>query len=273
VLGVPTGLEMASRWGWRAPFLGVAVLGLLVNLGAFVLLPPLRDHLDRPRTTAQTSPTPLTSPSRLGAYLLAYGMTASAMMGGFVIIPNISAYVQFNLGFPRDRLGLMYLVGGLVSVVAMPTAGRVVDRYGPVISGAFGTFVLLSAIYLGFYLVPPLLPVPAIFVGFMLSMAFRNVAYNTLASRVPQPAERAKFMSGQSAVQHLASALAAVLSAQMLHELPDGKLVGMDQVALVALSLSALLPLLLYSLRARVTQFESHKISPETVSVGGTRSA
>src|SRR5216684_4081363 len=45
VLGVPAGLELARRLGWRAPFLGVAGLGLLVACFAVFYLPPLRGHL------------------------------------------------------------------------------------------------------------------------------------------------------------------------------------------------------------------------------------
>ena len=68
----------------------------------------------------------------------------------------------------------------------------------------FGTLGTLVVIYTGFMNVPPLLPVMVVFVGFMASTGFRNVAFNTLTSRIPRPAERARFMSLQSAVQHAA---------------------------------------------------------------------
>jgi len=56
----------------------------------------------------------------------------------------------------------------------------------------------------------------------MLAMAFRNVSYNTLTTRVPHSGERARFMSIQSAVQHGASASGAFLSSQLLSEKPGG---------------------------------------------------
>ena len=31
-------------------------------------------------------------------------MTATAMMGAFILIPNISAYIQQNLGYPREHI-------------------------------------------------------------------------------------------------------------------------------------------------------------------------
>jgi hypothetical protein len=53
-------------------------------------------------------------------------------------------------------------------------------------------------------------------------------------------------------VQHLSAALGAFLSAQMLRELPDGKLVGMTQVALVSIGLAALLPPMLALLESQL---------------------
>ena len=44
---------------------------------------------------------------------------------------------------------------------------------------------------------------------FMLAMGMRNVAYNTLTSKVPRAEERARFMSILSAVQHAAGASGA----------------------------------------------------------------
>src|SRR5207302_1642582 len=81
-----------------------------------------------------------------------------------------------------------------------------------------------------------------IFIGFMLGNSFRNVTYNTLTTRVPAPHERARFMSLQSAIQHLSAAAGAFLSSRMLGETPDGKLIGMPAVALASIAMSLALP-------------------------------
>ena len=38
--------------------------------------------------------------------------------------------MQLNLGFPREQLGLMYLIGGGLSFFGTRLTGRVVDRIG-----------------------------------------------------------------------------------------------------------------------------------------------
>ena len=247
ILGVPAGLELARQLGWRAPFFGVAGLGAVLALSAVFLLPPLRGHLAARKQEISLAHL-VAQPSVITSWI----MTFIVMAAGFSIVPNISAYVQFNLGYPRSRLGLLYLCGGLVSLLCTQLAGRAVDRFGSFRVGTFGTLCLALSIVGGFVLFPPLFPVPGIFIAFMLSMSFRNVAYNTLTTKVPGPAERARFMSIQSAVQHAASAAGAFISAQMLSELPGGKLSGMPGVAFVSITLALTLPFLLYVVEGSV---------------------
>ncbi len=242
VLGVPLGLEMARRYGWRAPFFSVAGLGVLVAAGAIFFLPPLTLHLVAAGGRArQISFGELLSRPLVR---LSYLMTATVMMGGFILIPNISTYLQFNLGYPRARIGLLYAIGGVIAFFATRAAGALLDRIGALRNGSIGVAILVLIIWIGFVRYLPGLPVLAIFVGFMLGNSFRNVTYNTLASRVPLPHERARFLSLQSSIQHMASASGAFLSSKMLTEQPSGALEGVPAVALTSIALALALPYL-----------------------------
>ena len=139
--------------------------------------------------------------------------------------------------------------------------GHLVDRFGSFRVGSFGATVALASIYV-FYYSAVALPPMLLFVVFMVAMSFRNVSHTTLTSKVPGPAERARFQSIQSAVQHAASAIGAFVSSQLLtttpllgpdgHALKDDhgralvKLVGMPRVAMIAMVCTASLPLLFY---------------------------
>ena len=61
---------------------------------------------------------------------LSYGMTAAVMMAGFLVIPNISAFTQFNMRWPRDRLESLFLLGGVATFTTMRLTGWLVDRFG-----------------------------------------------------------------------------------------------------------------------------------------------
>src|SRR5207244_7771428 len=162
VRGVPAGLEAARQFGWRSPFFGVAGLGLVIACLAVFYLPPLRGHLLERHENVS-----MLHLLRQRNVLISWAMTFLVMSAGFIVICNISAYVQMNLGYPRARLGLLYLYGGVVSFFATQIAGRLVDRFGSFRVGTAGTILLTFAIWAGFISVPPLLPVAGIFIAFM----------------------------------------------------------------------------------------------------------
>ncbi len=254
VLGVPAGLELARAGGWRAPFVAVAALGALLAAVVTAALPPMRGHLG-PRSDL----VPLRGAAaifgadgllRRPVVLLSLSGTAVAMLAQLALVPNIAAYWQFNLGFPRERLGLLFVAGGLVSLLTMRLAGRLADRAGAAVTASGGTAVFIAVLFAAFIF--PVHAAAPLFVTFMAASTFRMVPMQALTSQVPRPAERARFMSVQSVVQHLASAAGALGATRLLTELPGGRLAGMDSVAWMSATLAAAIPALLWRVESRV---------------------
>jgi predicted MFS family arabinose efflux permease len=253
VFGVPAGLELARHLGWRAPFFGVALLSAVVTTIAVFLMPSMKKHLERARSS---------SPAREFASLLggvaplSLAATFLTMLGIFSVIPNLSAYLQYNLGYPRERLWMLYLVGGSASFVTMLITGKLVDRFGAFELVVAGTALHLSVLIAGF--IHPLAGVPVllIFTGFMLSGSVRMVPMGSLNTRVPRPEQRASFMSAQSAVQHAGSALGALLSSFVLVSAPSGRLGHMEVVAWGALTVACVVPFLAKRIEAGVRERE-----------------
>ena len=258
VVGVPIGLESARRFGWRAPFFGVAAIGAVVALGAVWLLPPLTGHLEAARARNRYAfldlfgrPLPM----------LSWLTTGVLMMAAFILVPNISSYVQGNLHYPRARIGLLYMCGGVLSLLATQAGGRLVDKIGAARTALIGTAILLTTTAIGFVIYPPLISVLVLFMLFMTAMGLRNVSYQTLASRVPEADERAGFMSIQSAVQHLASSLGAFASAAIL-TVDNGILIGMPKIGAISMALSAVVPVLIFALEKSVLARDRSRLSP-----------
>jgi len=149
-----------------------------------------------------------------------------------------------------------YMSGGAVTFFSMRIAGRMVDRFGSPRVAAAATALFLAVLGLAFLPARPALPVVAAFVGFMLCNSTRNVALSSLATRVPRAEERARFLSVQSAVQHLASSLGAILSSRLLSEGPGGRLLGIERVAAFTMTLALALPVLLWLVEGRVVRSE-----------------
>lgn len=263
VFGVPAGLWLAEHIGWRSPFFVVAGLGAVVLTFSVLLLPPLRGHITDRRRSLED----LLGLVREPNVQLSFLMTAIVMSAGFVVIPNIASHLQFNLGVPESHIKFAYLFGGVASFFATQVGGRLVDRLGSFRVGAVGTALVVLVVYTFFYTERQTLASSAVFLafaGFMFAQGLRNVAYNTLTTRVPDPARRAAFQSLQSAVQHGATALAAFGSGLLLTEVaraplatdlpgrPARALLGMEQVSLVSMCLSLLIPLLLFVVERRV---------------------
>jgi predicted MFS family arabinose efflux permease len=259
VLGVPLSLQLSLWGGWRVPFLVVGGLGLTVTAAVAASLPSLRAHLTRKEVGAargQSLFRPLV--------LASFAMTAVTMASGFLVLPNISAYVQTNLGLPRNQLQWMYGIGGVVSFVTLRVVGRLVDRLGSFVVGTAAALLLAVVFHLMFVDVPQGVPVMVLAISLFFVLSSRNVAYNTLATKVPQPAERARFMSFQSAVQHLASAVGASVSARVLFVQPDGRLGNVPTLGRMAIGVALLLPVLLLVVERGVRRRATAPVSLST---------
>jgi predicted MFS family arabinose efflux permease len=260
VLGVPAGLELARLAGWRAPFIGVGSLTLGVMIGVWFLMPSMRSHIGAgPGDKLLKGWLNILKRPVALLMMLTFG---TAMFANFAIIPNLATYLQYNLGYPRAQLGILYLVGGTLSFGVMQLVGRLVDRFGAPLMAAIGCALLLGVFSAMFFDVGFQLPVVLIFSMFMVASAFRGVPMNTIATRVPRPHERARYMSAQSAVQHTGSALGATISSFFLVEASDHSLIGMQQVATLSMILVALVPFMIYAID-RMLRAEDSRIVPD----------
>jgi predicted MFS family arabinose efflux permease len=248
VLGVPAGLELSRLGGYRMPFFAVGALCFAVNVAAYLAMPPMRHHLRAGAPPAVGLGQLLTRP----LVLLSLSCTLVAMSGNFAVIPNLSAYIQFNLGYPRADLGRLYLLGGTISFLTLRIAGKLADHIGPARTALIGSVSFFLLLCTGFIWPVSWMSVLFLFVAFMVTSSFRFVPMQALSSRVPMPNERARFMSAQSAVQHFASATGAMAASTVLTEGAGGKLLGMERVALGSAVLVAILPLLIFAVERRV---------------------
>jgi predicted MFS family arabinose efflux permease len=165
------------------------------------------------------------------------------MLGVFAVVPFISPFLQHNLGYPREKIGTLYMVGGVASFVAMRIVGYWVDRAGASRMVLLGTLFYATALYTCFIHPMAWLPTMFVFTLFMLSGSVRMVPMQTLATRVPRPEQRARFMSAQSVVQHVASAIGAMGASACLGSTASGALRGMASIAWIALALGCVVPL------------------------------
>jgi predicted MFS family arabinose efflux permease len=209
----------------------------------------MRGHLRDVKPRGATALIELLSRRRLW---IAYALGGLPFLSVFLIIPNISPYVQINLGFPRARLDLLYLIGGGLSFFGTRVTGRLVDRIGATPVTVAATLLLTVIMLLCFVTRIPSIPVIAIFPLFMLVSSSRFVATSATLTKLPAAAERAGFMSLLSAIQNLASTAGSFVAAQMLTMRPDGALENMAAVALLSIAVGLAIPMLMWSVEGSI---------------------
>ncbi len=214
VLGVPIGIALGTRYGWRVPFLVLVALGLpLVGMAGWTM-PPLTGHLGgTPRRPLAQLLDTLTRPSHLRAFTL----TAILMFGAFSVIPYISAFYVSNAGVTEAQLPVVFVAGGLLTLVSTPLVGHLIDGCGAL--PVFRCVVSLAAVMT---LVVTHLPAVGLTVAapaaalMMASNAGRLVAVVAVVTASIEPRRRGGFMSVNSSVQHLASGLGTVCGGLIL---------------------------------------------------------
>jgi len=210
VAGVPLGIALGTRLGWQAPFFALTALGLpLVGLAAWSL-PPLAAHLDGPRRHPVAH---LVETLTVPAHRRALALIALLMVAAFAVIPFISTALVANGGVRQAQLPVVFVSGGLLTLLSTPLAGRLVDRFGayPVLRGV----VPLSAAMMLVVTQLPAVGVAGAAVVIAVLMATnssRMVTAMSLITSSIEPLRRGSFMSVNSSVQHVASGLGTMLA-------------------------------------------------------------
>ncbi|MCB9037109.1 MAG: MFS transporter [Lewinellaceae bacterium] len=238
VIGVPAGIFLAAQFSWRAPFLTVGVIAMMLSFGIYFFLPPLRKHLES--GLVQRNPFRVMGNIFSDAnQRLALFFTVILMLGHFSIIPFIAPYMQLNIGFSDYEVTYIYFIGGMLTVFLLPFFGRLADRHGHAkVFTIASLFALLSIFAI------TNLPVVSIALALCATSSFfvvasgRNVPAMTMVTSVVRPESRGSFMSVRSSVQEMALALSSLVAGLIITENGDGSLSNYQYVGYIAMAMS-----------------------------------
>ena len=135
------------------------------------------------------------------------------MMGHFLIIPFINPYLEFNKGFSKDMTPIIYLVGGIASLIAAIYLGRIADKRGKL--PVFSICVFFSLFMVMLITRMPTVPFTAVLLFFAAWFVFatgRAVTAQAMISEVVKPEQRGSFMSFNGSVQQLGTSIASVVA-------------------------------------------------------------
>lgn len=130
IVGIPLGIALSGRWGFRAPFYIFAV-----TMAATVVLLWLRV----PQPPVKRSQGPLTIGKAASDYVgllrrpeVRWGAAAffTMYLGLALFVVYLPAWLERGVGLTANQIALMYLVGGVANVSTGPQAGHLSDRVG-----------------------------------------------------------------------------------------------------------------------------------------------
>lgn len=247
VLGLPAALGLVViSGGWRAPFLALALLCLAVLAGLLTLPLPLG-------TSGASGPSlrRLQEVLRQPMGLTGLALIASASFGTLLISPQLGTYAMRNLGVGEEQLWLVYLIGGGLALGTTQATGWAMDRLGGVMTGLVVGSGLTLLLVWSFLMTPgPALAVPLLGMVLAAQLARSTVAQVT-AAQVSRPDDRLTYQCVVAAVTSAAQAAGAGVSALVLAEDTQGRLVGMEILAGLSIVLAWAIPILLLVLKGQ----------------------
>lgn len=247
VVGVPAGIWIAAEYGWSSPFIVTALLSAIFLAAAWAFVPPMHGHLAEgtlvPEPQRKNQWRKIKDPfvnifnnANQRAALL---FTVTLMLGHFTIIPFIAPYMQLNVGFTDQQVGLVYLIGGSLTVVLLPLFGRLADRFGRML-----VFTLASVFALGSIYALTNLQTESIALALLVTSSFfvvasgRNVPATTMITSVVRPENRGGFMSIRQSANEAALFLSTVVAGFIVTEGPGGELEHYEVLGYFAIFMS-----------------------------------
>lgn len=226
VAGVPLSLFLANNipsLGWRAPFIFIALISSLILYVGYRNIPKITGHLGQTHEGSRLSQ--IWNIFFAHQHLRAFVFMALIMLTGFSVIPYIALYLTANVGIDNSYISLIYLCGGIATLMSSRVIGHMADHYGKV--KVFRVLAVISLIPL--VVTTNLMPVPLWVVlinstAFFVLVSGRMIPAMAIVSQVVEAKVRGTFMSLVGSVQMLASGLASVLAGMVVTISADGKM-------------------------------------------------
>ena len=222
IIGLPLGIIMASRFGFRSPFYLFAV-----TMAATVVLL----FFQVPQPDVQRSRGPLSVRQAASDYMamlrrpeVAWAAAAFFMMflGVSIFVIYLPTWLEGHVGITGDQIALMFLIGGVANVLTGPQAGKLSDRIGRkgIILGACVGLSLLMVSTV--QLVTSPLSAYVFFFFTMILVAMRISPFSALLTALVSDERRGSLMSLTVALGQLGFALGGAVAGPLYADVGYG---------------------------------------------------
>lgn len=239
ILGVPISLYLTNLFknDWHVPFILIGSLGMIFIPLIIRFIPSMTAHIKAKKANEVTSPfSVLINVCRDPEMRSALIFSCLLMMGHFLIIPFINPYLEYNKGFSKDHTPIIYLAGGIASLLAALYLGKLSDKKGKLT--VFSVSVFLSLFMVLIITRMPNVPFGIVLLFFAIWFIVatgRIVTAQAMISEVVKPEQRGSFMSVNGSIQQLGSGLAALFAGFIVVTEKSGKVLNYNWVGYLSI--------------------------------------
>ena len=237
IFGIPMGILMADRWGFRAPFY---LFGVTMALTVFLI------YFRIPQPDVPRSENPLTVRKAASDYwaMLRRPEVAWAAVAYFVMFFGVAVFVIYlptwlerEIGATGNQIALMFLVGGIANVLTGPQIGKLSDKIGRkriILLACVGLSVLTL---LTVKIVTTVLAAYVFFFFTMVLVAMRISPFSALLTALVEDERRGSLMSLAVALGQLGFALGGAVSGPLFAKVGFGANTAIGAVFVLAMGL------------------------------------
>ena len=240
IAGVPVSLYLANHFGWRFPFIFIAVLSCGFLLLGWKKLPALRGHLRSALITEPERGHPFSAMLQVlrdANHLRALAFMALAIFSGFSVIPYITIYAVANVGIAQQDIYIMYLAGGAATFFSSRLIGRLTDARGKIWTYRLIALCSIPTLFLQTHLGPaPLWAMLIVSTLFFIFVPGRMVPAMAIVTSAAQPQLRGTFLSMIGSVQQLAAGVATYIGGLIIATDASGQILRYDSVGYLAIA-------------------------------------
>jgi predicted MFS family arabinose efflux permease len=212
IIGIPLGIVLAERWGFRSPFYIFAVTMAATVLLLFFKIPQPDVQRSTHRLTVGKAATDYAAMLRRPEVAWAAAAYFMMFLGVSVFVIYLPTWLERSLGASGDQIALMFLVGGVANVITGPRAGHLSDRIGRkgiILLACAGLALVMLAT------VPLVTNLTVAYVFFFLTMvlvAMRVSPFSALLTALVRDERRGSLMSLTIALGQLGFAIGGAVA-------------------------------------------------------------
>jgi len=210
VIGVPLGLVIGQHFGWRSPFLFIAILSLISMIGIMLFFTKMEP---KPVISLRQQLETLKKPKILSAQLT----SLLFLTGHLTLYAYLTPFLQTALHLNSTWVSIFYFIFGLAAVFGGGVGGFMADKWGSQKS----ILLIISVFCLVLFVLPKVtfsivLFIIVMMVWSMLSWAITPAQQNYLIETTPETADIQQSLNNSA--MHLGIAAGSVIGGLVINQ-------------------------------------------------------